>query len=290
MAVDLATLIQRTRRFVGDWPDNDVLTASLASTTSVVSVGDGTLYYKNLELEIDQELLKVQVAGAGTTFTARRGAHGSTAASHASTAVVLMNPAFPAVQVIDALNMAKDDAYPLHYMPVLDTSLTTLANTFEYTVPNMPGTYGGDTIPMQYVSKVEVKGPGQTDYIPIRQWNIRRASTPKIQFKHVQEAGGTIRVHGYGPFPDLSATTDVLSDKLWRKPAEKFLPVGAASFLLAGGEARRTRVDTLATDNREMANRPGSAMSASNALYARFRQMVLTSAPPALPPHVKPTF
>lgn len=283
-ATSVSELINRTRRMVRDWPDQDVTTASLTSTASVVSVADGTLYTKNLHIEIDQEVLTVAATGSGTTFTARRAAWGSTAASHATTSVVLLRPQYPSLQILDALNQAKDEAFPLIYQPVLDTSLTTLSNTYEYTVPNMtsPTTF------IPYISKVELKLSGTSNYFEVRDWSIRRGSTPKIQFSDVQDSGATIRVHGFGPFADL-AFTDSLS-AVWPYNADKILPVGAAAFLLMSAEAGRAKVDTLATDSREMANRPGASLSVSNALYGRFRSMLLNAAMPRLPIHAKPTF
>jgi hypothetical protein len=285
-----AKLIERTRRFVRDWPDEDVLTASVASTATLISVADGTIYKKNWQVELDQEILTVSADGSGTTFAARRGARGTTAASHVTASVVLRRPHFFAIEIIDALNAAKDACYPYIYKEVLDTSLTTLANTYEYTVPSMSGTYGGQTIPVQYLSKIEVKPVGETNYRPVRNWSVRRGSTPKIQFKELPEAGATIRVHGYGPFPDLVAAADVL-DAQWPPQAERLLlTVGASDYLLASGEAGRVRVDTGAMDSREQATRTGSSMAAANGMSARFNRMLQNAAMRPLPPHIKPTF
>lgn len=277
-----AELINMTRRFVRDWPDQDVLTASLSSTASVVSIADGTIYSKNWQLEFDQETVTTAAAGSGTTVAVRRAARGSTAASHATGTVVLIRPHFSALEILDALNASLTEMYPKVYKPVLDTSLTTLANTFEYTVPNLDG------VPIPYLSKIELKASGTSDYVEVRGWSVRRGATPKIQFRDVQETGATIRVHGFGPFAEL-AYPDSLSAQ-FPLNLVKALPVGAASYLLASGEAGRVRADVLATDDREAANRTGSSMSAANALYNRFLRMVANGAPGPLPPHVTPTF
>lgn len=267
---------------VGDWPDIDTLTASIASTTTTISVADGTLYYKNFHLDIDNETLTVAANGSGTTFTARRGAWGSTATVHVSGSEVRIRPRFTSKQILDALNQALDETFPLLYKPVLDTSLSTLSNTFEYTVPNLDGT------PIPYISKIELKLSGFVDFVEVRGWQIRRGSTPKIQFRDVQEAAATIRIHGYGGFPHLTSILDM--DALYPARAEGLLPVGAAAALLMAAENRRVGSDTLANDQREQANRVGAAMSASSALYARFRAMTLAAAMPPLPKHAVPTF
>jgi len=285
MSVTVSSLIDQTRRFLQDWPDTDALTASVASTTTTLSVSDGTAFPKNFHLEIDQEVITVTTTGTGTTVPVRRGTQGTTAASHVTASEVRLRPAFYSVDILQALNAAKDECFPLIYLPVLDISLTTLANTYEYTVPNMSG---GDAVPIAYISKLELKATGTTDYQEVREWSIRRAATPKIQFQSTQDAGSTIRIHGFGPFPELTILGS--TDTLWPRRAERALVVGAASYLLMSGEAGRVRVDTLATDDREQANRVGSSMSASQNLYQRFRQMVSQAALPPLPRHAKPTF
>lgn len=271
-------LINKTRRMVQDWPDIDVLTASLSSNATLVSVGDGTQYYKNFHVEVDNELMTVATTGTGTTFPVRRGTRGTTAATHVTGSTVLIRPGFPAVQILDALNHALQEAYPLIYKPVLDTSLTTLASTYEYTVP----------LTIKSISKVEMKLSGNTDYSEVRGWSVRRGASSKLQFVNLPEPGATIRVHGFGPFDDmtLSGSTDVQ----WPDQATVLLPVGAAAYLLMSGEAGRVSTDTLPTDSREAANRPGSSMSIGNALYGRFRSMLLNAAMPPLPKHAKPTF
>lgn len=288
MPTSLATLVSRTRRFVRDWPQEDALNGSITASATTLTVADGTLYADNWLLEIDQETLFVNGNGSGTTVTVRRGMRGTAAATHADQAPVLIRPHFLYAEVLDALNRGLQDTYPKLYKPVLDTSLTTTASTFEYTVPNMPGTYGGDTLPIPYLSKIELKFSGETDYREVRGWSVRRGSTPKIQFEYEPEASATIRVHGFGPFPDL-ATGDSL-DALFPRNAANLLDVAAASFLLASGEAGRVRVDTGAVDDREQANRVGSSMTAANSLYQRFLRMLENAAMPPMPPHVKPTF
>lgn len=284
MAISLSTLVQRTRRFVRDWPEEDVLTASIASTTSVVSVADGTIYADNWLVEIDQENLFVSANGSATTFPARRGVRGSTAASHVSTSTVLIRPQFLYSEIVDALNWAKDECYPLIYRPVSLEFTGFVTNTFEYEVPTMTGL----TVPIPYLSSLEIKPQGENDFRPIRRWTIKRGTTPFIQFLSEPEIGGTLRINGFGPFPDL-ATGDSL-DAFWPVNAAAILPIGAASWLLASGEAGRVRTDTGVHDDREQANRAGTSMGAANALDARFRRSLLNAAMPPLPKHAKPTF
>lgn len=285
MATTGATLVQRTRRFVRDYPDLDQATVSLSSFGTTVTVADTSMYSPRWPIEIDTETLLVTSLASTTTLTVRRGMYGSVAAAHAVSASVLIRPAFYTVEVLDAINQAKDDAYPLVYKPVLDTTLTGDGSTYEFTVPNMPGTYSGDTIVIPYLSRVEVKPSGDTAYRETTRWEIRRGATPKIKFHEPPSSGDVIRVHGYGPFPDLASTTDTV-DTQFPKRIERFLDLGAASHLLASGEAGRVRMTAGAVDDREQANRAGSSLAMSNSLYARWRAKLSSQPMPPLPPHV----
>jgi hypothetical protein len=284
VATTLDTLVQRTRRFLRDYPfPADALTASI---TSVDHDGSGRRRHAvraNALIEVDYEDMLV-VSVSTNNLTVRRGWAGSTAATHASAAAVLVRPAFLAVEIIDALNAAKDEMFPYIYKPVLDTSLSADAVTYEFTVPNMPGTYGGDSIPIPYISKVELKVTGSTAYRPIQNWRVKRGATPKIQFRAAPDSG-TLRVHGFGPFPDLSASSDTV-DALFPKTAERPLVIGAASRLLTSGEAYRSRQDTGARDDREAANRPGSSLTLANQLERRFEKDLARAAMPPMPKHV----
>ena len=286
MATTAATLVNRVRRFIRDFPDNDSSTASLASGGATLSVADTAVGYVLMRpIEMGQEALIPTAKPSGTTLTVRRGARGTTAASYASGTTILVHPNFLSQEILDALNSAIQASFPLIYVPVLDTSLTTSANTYEYTVPNMPGTYNGASIPIPRISKLELKLVGDSNYQRTKAWDVRRGATPKLQFLREPDAGSTIRVHGFGPFPDL-AFADSLHT-LWPVNAEDYLIWHASAFLLAAGEAGRVRVDTGAIDNREQANRVGSSMTASNALYQRALTRLSQASMAPLPKHIK---
>lgn len=285
MATSCQTLINRIRRMVGDWPEEDALTASLSSTASVVSVADGTLYPKNFQVEVDSEVMTVSVAGSGTTFTVRRGSRGSTAATHLGSAVVLIRPAFYQVQIIEALNAALDGMFPLLYKPVSTEYTGITSSTYEYTIPNMTGI----GVPIPYISKLEMKEPGDLEFWEFRNYSIMRGEAPFIKLNFNPTSGSKMRISGFGPFAHMAAVTDTL-DAFYPAHAEDCLVAGAAAYLLMAGEAARVRVDTLATDAREQANRVGGSLSASAALYSRFRSATLAAAMPPLPKHAKPTF
>lgn len=279
------TLVQRTRRFLGDWPSNDTITASLSSSGTSMSVATASDYFKGWLLEIDSEVLKVATsATTGTSVSILRGQYGTTAATHASSATVLVRPEFTQIEILDQLNAGLKAVWPYIYQDILDTSLTTVADTYEYTVPSVSSsiTY----IPRIY--GIDLKRSGETNYKPIRRWEIRRGSTPKIMFPADLDAGGTLRVRGYAPFDDLALADSLPS--AFPIQSEELLPLYAAQALLTSGEARRARVNTLPQDAREQANKPGASMAAANSLYQRFQQRLMATAMSPMSKHVRKVF
>lgn len=283
MATSLTTLVQRTRRFMGDWPEEDVLTASLSSSASSITVADGTLYAGRSLIEIDSEVLYVTANGSGTSASVRRGLRGSSAASHASSSTVLIRPAFTQLEVIDALNAALEAAFPWVYRQVIDTTLSGSSGVYEYSVPDMTG-FTGYSIP--YISTIELKSTGDSAYRKAHAWEIIRGATPKIKFRRALDGTETIRINGYGPLPRLASLSDTLPAQ-FPPPAEFALIEYAGSYLMASGEARRVRVDRGNIDNREQANQVGSSMRGADALLRRFYARLAQAGMPPMPKHVK---
>lgn len=284
MATTAATLIQRTRRLLRDWPEMDTTTASIASNGSSLTVASTTGYYVNELLELDQELLRVTTLTDATHLAVQRGLRGTTAASHASGATVLTNPGFYSIEILDALNEALDACFPLLYRPVSDTSLTGNGTSYEFTVPS---TDFGVATP--YLSKVEVKESGDTAYREETAWEVRRDEAPFIKFRRAPNSSATIRLHGYGPFTHLATTASTL-DTYFPLHAEGLLPLFATAHLLSSGEAGRVRADVGELDQREQANRVGGSMSASDKLLARFYKRLADAAMPPMPRHVVSIF
>ena len=261
----VATIVDRTRRFLRDWPDLDTTTASLTSSTVTVSIADSTLYTVNKDIEVEQELMTVRALPSGVTLTVKRGAKGTTAASHATSQAVLISPDFSSLDILDALNAAVGAAFPYVYQRVTNTTLTTVASTYEYNVPSV-GT--GQSYAIPHIHRVEIKENGETKYRDKKDWRIIRAATPILQFRRTQPASATLRLHGYAPFPRL-AFTDSLPLQ-WPENFEDALVTYAAGWLKQSGETGRVKIDTGAIDNREQANRVGSSGAIGTSLLQRF--------------------
>lgn len=279
-----ARLIQRTRRFLRDWPDRDTISGSLSSSGTTVTVADATVYAANAPIEVDTETMIVRAVASPTTLTVARGAYGSTAATHASATPILVRPAWYSVEILDALNAALQASYPMIYQEVLDTSLTVGSSTYEYTVPNMPGTYGSDTIPIPRISTVEIQYASTEPFSTLRSWSLRRGATPKLKLSYLESGGATVRIRGYGPFPDLTLAGSL--DNQWPKNFVQPLIEYAAAILLASGDAGRQRADSGMQDTREAAQKPGSSLQAASAAEARFTRRLANACMSPMKPHV----
>jgi len=272
LSVTAVDLYKRTRRYLRDYRDYDALTAALSDTTgTTVTVADTGIYSTRWPIEVDQETMIVRSITNATTMVVERGAFGSTAATHAIGAPVLIRPGFFGVEILDALNEGIQACYPLIYKRVIDTSLTIIANTWEYTVPNMPGTYNGDAIQIPRINLIELQEPGVVPYFPTEAWSLRRGAQggQKIKFLNLETTGALVRISGLGPFPDLPDFTGTL-DTSFPKQAIYLPTIYAAASLLMSGEAGRVRQSSGAVDDREQANRTGSSMAAGQNLMNRF--------------------
>jgi hypothetical protein len=285
MATTAATLIQRTRRLMRDWPETDTTTASVASGGTSLNVADTTIYFVNELLELDQEIVRVTALTNATTLGLQRGLRGTTAASHASSVTVLQNPGFFSIEILDELNNALDACFPLLYRPVATEYTGLNGTTYEWTLPTMSGI----SVAIPFLYQVEVKEAGDVAFRAETAWEVVRSEAPFIKFRRAPTSGSTIRLRGYGPFTRFTAITDSL-DTYFPKQAEGLLPLYAASQLLASGEAGRVRADVGTIDQREQANRLGGSMAASDRLLQKFYQRRADAAMPPMPRHVVSLF
>lgn len=267
---------------MGDYGPTDTLSVSLSSTATSMTVADSTLYSARWIVQVHDELMYVKSLPSATVVGLGRGHMGTTAASHAVSSTITIQPAFADVEYLDALNAAIEAGFPQLYQRVQDESLTSESQDYEYDIPDL------NNAPIPYISKVYVKETGDTIFREKRDWSVTRGATPILVFER-DEPAGTIRIDGFGPFPSLTSSASTLSAQ-FPANAEEYLVEFACQRLLASGEARRVRQDVGAPDSRENAVRTGSGMSAANALFSRSSQILARCAMPPLPKHVRPTF
>lgn len=286
MATTAAEAINRTRRLLRDWgADQDVLTASCNSSTTSLTVADATTakYTGNWIVEIESEQILVK-SGSGSTLTVARGYAGSTAASHASGATILIRPAFYATEILDGINEGIQACFPLIYKAYTDEALTTSDSTYEYAVPTMPS---DSAVYLPFISRVSLLDTGDLSFRPRADWTVVRGATPVIKFRRQQMPGAAIRVEGYGPFPVIAVGGSF--DTLWPRQAEMLPSLYAASQMLLSGEASRLRFDQGMRDDREQAVRTGASIQAGTALFNRFLQRLAIASMPPMPRQVVST-
>lgn len=286
--ITLLNLVQVTRRFLRDWPVFEQLGSSVNNSTTSIPVIDNTLYGNRWVVDIDLETMLITgLPSAGNSLTVLRGIRGSTAATHNTGADILMQPNFTGIEIIDAINMGIDASWPFFYLMAFDTSITATDSTYEYTIPNMPGSYaGGASIQIPVMTNLEIKQTSDLTYRGLRRWRVMQAPDGSRIFKlrTVEPAGGTFRVTGYGPFPHLSNATDTL-DESWPKGAQYLPALYAAAHLMQSSEAGRDRGDWEAVDRREEANRPLTSLQTGQQLYQRWMRETLQNSMPPIPKH-----
>lgn len=292
MAVSAANLVNRTRRFIRDWPEFDELTASASSSATSLTVADATIYSINWPIQVEQEAMLVRAGSAGTTLNVRRAAMGTTAATHANSSRILIRPKYLDLEILDALNGGLSASFPLIYRKIVNESLTTTADTYEYSIPDVSV---AEPFAIPYVSEVWIKESGDLAFRRTRAFRIIRDElTPKIQFRRQQGLGGVVRILGFSPYYNLTISDAIgfSGTRFEQFPvqAEEILVWYAAQWLLASGEAGRVSVDTGVIDEREQANRTGSSMQAANSLFQRFQLRLRDSGLPPMPKHVIATF
>lgn len=280
MATTVTTLTQRTRRFLRDWPEFDETTASISSSGTTLTVANSALYAAGWELQLEDEVVRVQTIASGTTLTVRRGLKGSTAAAHVTATTIMARPRFYNVDILDALNAGLAASFPLLYRPVASEWDDITADAYEWLIPEMSGI----AVPIPYIYGVEYQETTDQPFVRVRNFRIVRSEYPLLKFSTPLVAGGKLRIKGFGPFTPLTASGSL--DTYFPVNAEDILVWFAAQYLLASGEAGRLRVDTGVIDDREQANRTGSSMSASNSLFQRFQMRLREAGMAPMPRHV----
>ena len=130
-------LIERTRRFMGDYPETDTTGVSLNTTATALTVTTDARnrYHVNQMIQLEKEVVRV-AAVADTSLTIVRGMRGTTAASHVTALSMLVSPRFFDIEYLDALNYGIQACWPHIYKPMNDdSSLKFATDTYEYTIP-----------------------------------------------------------------------------------------------------------------------------------------------------------
>lgn len=200
MSVAVNTLADRVRRLAGDVPAQDVTTSLASNVATTVAVATPNNFKAGQNIILDQETLYVSAVNgttSGSTLTVIRGWQGSTAATHASGAPVLINPQYSTQLVLDALNEGLRALWPYFFKWVEDETLTTTADTqADYAMPTAFGESG-------LITSMELLFPGLTnDGWRQFRWfrHLRGSSGSTISLIRIPPVGTKLRLIGVAPF------------------------------------------------------------------------------------------
>lgn len=172
MTTSVSTLSDRVRDLLDDYGDTQAVLASAISTTAATSVTPSSSEGIGVGdwITVDYETMFVTAVASGPpyTLTVRRGQRGTTAATHAEGALILVNALYPGNRILTALNSALGKLTKT----VKDiATLTFTEDTYAYTVPSA----------IDVVKRVEIENSDEnSQFFTIRGWEMLDATTFRI--------------------------------------------------------------------------------------------------------------
>lgn len=219
-------------------------------------------------LSVDLEIVYV-VSASGSTATVIRAQRGTTAATHASGAVVTVNPKFSDFGILRELNNELADlSSPSNGL----FKATPVTLTYNAAVQGYDLTSAAAVLDILTVH-AETVGPAKA-WPEITKYRLKRnfetgdfASTFAIVLYESGQAGRDIRVTYSGPFTALAAVgDDVQSVAGLPATANDIPPLGAALRLLAVREAQRNFNESQPTTRRAEEVPPGAQFNSARGL------------------------
>lgn len=243
------------------------LTATMGSGVFTASVNstDGA---KRGIAEIEDELVYVDSV-SGTSLVIPpfgRGYRGTTAASHASGEMVTFDPAFPRVEIGNAIDQIVAGLYPALYQ-VKETTLAALSIDRSYTLP----------VGVEEVLRVETKwSTDPTDYwYPINNWELEKkpgaGAQHTLNLYEGAPTGWDVKVVYSSRFGTL--TTDTATAGI-PDSYEDLITYGATSKLIRFLEPARLQLGSVENVSRANLIQSGDAGKTATQLYALYQQRV----------------
>lgn len=251
-------------------------TMALAPGQQLGSIQPGAI------LQVDWELFYVVSATSADAVTMMPGYFGSTSTTHAGGALVTVNPRFPAVDVIRAINQDIDE---------LSTPSNGLFNALEVTLTYNPVLVGydlTDVVTLEPVGtdqiidvlavRVQEFGPEQRwPMVPLRKVKLERNADPNVfpsgmSFKMYTPgyAGQPIRVSYKAPYttPLVNPTDDVQAVTGLHPQAHDIPVLGAACRMMEFREFKRSFVEEQPQPRTATEVPVGSSLEAMKQVYA----------------------
>ena len=267
-------LVDRTAQnlLAGVVEERNKIASSLdASTTSVpIEYSLGSLREQTV-FQIDSELMYIwEVNTASKTLTVERGFGGTTAATHADGAIVVVSPKFPRWQILQALNDELADLSSpmngLFQMKTVDISYNGSDRQINLTgITSMIDVYD---VRWRYLSD---------DYPVVRRYRLMRdmptSDFPSGYVLSLDEPvmSSTIRVIYKDKYTAFSTEASTLASTGASTELADLLVLGAQIRLLASREVKRNFIESQG-DTRRADEVPAGAMNASVTNLLRLRR------------------
>jgi hypothetical protein len=267
-------LVDRTAQnlLAGVVEERNKIASSLdASTTSVpIKYSVGSLREQTV-FQVDSELMYIwEVNTASKTLTVERGFGGTTAATHADGAIVVVSPKFPRWQILQALNDELADLSSpmngLFQMKTVDISYNGSDRQINLTgITSMIDVYD---VRWRYLSD---------DYPVVRRYRLMRdmptSDFPSGYVLSLDEPvmSSTIRVIYKDKYTAFSTEASTLASTGASTELADLLVLGAQIRLLASREVKRNFIESQG-DTRRADEVPAGAMNASVTNLLRLRR------------------
>ena len=287
---ELVTEVQR-RALSGLREEQNQLGSAVNASASTVSLAAGQTLgsiQAGAVLQVDYELMLVEGAAATTGINVVRGYYGSTAASHATGALMTVNPRFTAVDIIKAVNETIDDlsspSNGLYQMLEITLTYNPVLVGYDFTDVNT----GVALTPANLIDVHEVR---VHDYGPAQAWPLIGPSQYKVQRNadtSVFPSGIALELYGYGfpgrpirvqykaPYstPLVNASDDVLGVTGLHTQAHDIPTLGAAYRMMAWREFKRSFTESQGEPRRAQEVPVGSSETAVKMVAAQLQARI----------------
>lgn len=254
-----------------------------ATTTSIGLASGQTLgsIQAGSVIECDYELMLVEGTPSASAIQVVRGYYDSTAASHTAGAIIIVNPRFPAVDIIRAINEDIDD---------LSAPTNGLFQAKEVTLSYNPVLVGYDFtdtntgVAVPSTSLLDLLEVRVHDYGPAQRWPVVPLSAVRVQrqadttvfpsgmaleFNGFGYPGRPIRVQYKAPYttPLVNAADDVLGVTGLHSQAHDIPTLGSTYRLMQFREIKRSFTEAQPEPRRSQEVPVGSSLTAMKGIW-----------------------
>ena len=278
----VGTVVDRTLRQLmsGTVEERNKTVGALTTTsTSVVFQYDLNGIRAGGVIQIDNELMYVwEISSGSKTVTVERGWNGTTAATHISGSVAIVDPRFPRAQILEAINAEIDDlSSPTNGLYQIKSLELNYNGTFTMVnLPTIDKIIDLVSVTVRYIA---------TDYPVIRRCRLIRdlpnddfSAGYAIRFDEQVRAGRMIVVYK-APFTNVTTEAQNLQNIAgFPTTAEDILMMGAQIRLVSPREVKRNFTESQGDTRRSEEVPTGSVSSSINNIIRMRRDRITAEA------------